>query len=373
MRISFIRGAYLNNFEGQNYQLPNSKYKMTGYSSLMPIDSHVSFPVVKLPSLADIQIVPFLNKPIKYIANRTLGDSQLLWGLEKYISGSDIVHVGDPHYYYSYQAAMLKAKKQVKKLISTWWETIPFNNESTIAKKRIKKYTMNQVDMFLCYSEKARKCLLTEGVLSNKITVIPLGVDLTLFSPKINNESKNITILFVGRLVEEKGIMDVYEAFKRIAHSNKQTKLKIVGSGPLRDKLQSLIQKDGFQNKVTLEHKSYQEMPKVFNQADIFCVPSKKTVTWEEQYGMAFIEAMASGLPIVSYTTGAIPELVGGGGLLVQTGDTELLAQLLKRVCSDIQLRSKIGTIGRERAVKLFDAKKTAYAIEKLYTQIIHE
>ena len=133
-RFALIRGAYLNNFEGQNYQ-----FSLVGYSSLFPLDSQVPFPLVKLPSIADMQRIPFLTIPIKIIANRTLGDSQILIGLEKHIVGCDIVHTADPHYYYSYQAALLKERKKIKKVVCTWWETIPFNNESTAAKKKIKK------------------------------------------------------------------------------------------------------------------------------------------------------------------------------------------------------------------------------------------
>ena len=141
MKVAFVRGAYLNNFEGQNYNLDKKTFQISGYSSLWPIDSHVPFSVIKLPSPADLQKFPLCNKPIKYIANRTLGDSQLLWRLESHIQDADIVHVADPHYFYAYQAAVLKAHGQIKKLVSTWWETIPFNNESVSAKKRIKKYT----------------------------------------------------------------------------------------------------------------------------------------------------------------------------------------------------------------------------------------
>ncbi|MFH0772823.1 MAG: glycosyltransferase family 4 protein [bacterium] len=362
MKISFIRGAYLNNFEGQNY--PSG---ITGYSSLIPIDSHVSFPVIKLPSLADLQTISFLNKPIKYITNRTLGDSQILWGLEQYIAGSDIAHVADPHYYYSYQAARLRAKGDIKKLISTWWETIPFNNESTEAKKKIKHFTMKNVDHFICHCEKAKQCLIAEGIAKDATSLIPLGVDTTVFYPSIKKDTKNFTILFVGRLVEEKGILDLYEAFKQVIGHEKFILLKIVGSGPLKNKLQSAIQKDGLQKIVEIDHKSYEDMPKIFRQADVVCVPSKKTVTWEEQYGMVFVEAMASGIPIVSYTTGAIPNVVHNCGLLTNEGNIKQLGVLLKKLYSDRQLRLKIGTMGRERAKELFDSKKAAQAIEKLY------
>lgn len=362
MKISFIRGAYLNNFEGQNYALP-----ITGYSSLFPLDTQVPFPVIKLLSIADLQRIPYLEKPIKYIANRTWGDSQILFGLESHITHSDIVHVADPHYYYAFQAAQLKKKGKIRKLISTWWETIPFNNESTFAKKRLKKFVMSQADLFLCYTERARECLITEGVRVEKISVIPLGVDLKRFHPNENKAGERKTILFVGRLVEEKGILDLYEAFKKIIQDKKPVSLKIVGSGPLESKLRALIQKDNLQEYVTIEQKSYQEMPEAFRQADMLCVPSKKTKTWEEQLGMVFIEAMASGIPIITYNTGAIKGIVGDAGIAVDEGDIQGLVTSIIRIIEVKELGYKIGTIGRERAERLYDAQKTKANIYTLY------
>jgi glycosyltransferase involved in cell wall biosynthesis len=364
MKISFIRGAYLNNFEGQNYDLP-----MKGYSSLFPLDSHVPFEVTKLFSLADLQRIPPFSKPIKYIANRTLGDAQILFGLERQIWGADIVHVADPHYYYSYQAAKLREKGKIKKLVCTWWETIPFNNEGTTAKKNIKKYTMRQVDQYICYTKKAKECVLAEGVNESKIVVIPLGVDLQKFRPAVHS-NKKCTILFVGRLEKEKGILDVYEAFKQLTKSEKNSLLRIVGRGPLEGKLRKMTKNDGLENYITIEQKAYSEMPMVYAQADTLCVPSKKTQTWEEQLGMVFIEAMASGLPIVSYSTGAIPEVVGEAGILLKDGDIEGLGQSFKRLTEDTQMRVKLGTMGRERAEKMFDCEKTRERIYKLYKEM---
>lgn len=366
MKISFIRGAYLNNFEGQNYDLP-----LTGYSSLFPLDANVPFPLVKLPSIADLQKIPFLRKPIKYIANRTLGDSQILFGLENYLRGSDIVHVADPHYYYAYQAARLKAKGAIKKLISTWWETIPFNNQSTLAKKRIKGHVMSYVDQFLCYTEMAKECLIAEGVGAEKIAVIPLGVDLTQFHPTRHKARNRKTVLYVGRLVEEKGILDLYKAFKMVARDVQRVTLRIVGTGPLENTIRKLIQKDGFQDTVIIEHKTYQEMPSVYQQTDVLCVPSKKIKTWEEQYGMVFVEAMASGIPVVSYPTGSIPAIVGNAGLLAKESNIEELSALIIRIIRTKELGKKIGTIGRERAEKLFDARKSRNNIYKLYKSLI--
>jgi len=278
--------------------------------------------------------------------------------------------VGDPHYYYSYQAAKLRARGMIKKLISTWWETIPLNNESTAAKKRIKKYTMHYVDRFVCYAEKAKQCLIAEGINENIISHIPLGVDTSIFYPAQIKKNKDFMILFVGRLVEEKGILDVYEAFKQIVSNGEGVALKIVGMGPLENTLQSLIQKDNLQDRVIIENKSYQEMPEVFRQADLLCVPSKRTSTWEEQYGMVFIEAMASGLPIVSYSTGSIPEVVGNAGLFAKENNINELVTLIIRIIKTRDLGVKLGTMGRERVERMFDAQKIAATIDKLYKQL---
>jgi len=367
MKISFVRGAYLNNFEGQNFDL-----HVTGYSSLFPLDSNVPFPIVKLPSIADLQKIPLFDKPIKYIANRTLGDSQILFGLEKNIIYSDIVHVADLHYYYSYQAAQLKKKRLIKKLVSTWWETIPFNNESTDAKKRIKKYCMSQVDRFFCYTEKAKKCLIEEGVDAQRISVLPLGVNTSLFKPCLSTKQSKFNILFVGRLVEEKGILDLYTSFKQLIEDGNNAFLRIIGTGPLKGILQNHIQKDGFQDKITIEKKSYKEMPEVYQQASVLCVPSKKTKTWEEQYGMVFVEALASGLPIVSYDTGVIKSIVGNGGIIVAENDISGITNSLERIMK-AELRGKIGTIGRERAELFFNSQKTKQTISKLYKGLFLE
>jgi len=365
MKISFIRGAYLNNFEGQNYNLP-----LVGYSSLFPLDRTVSFPLIRLPSLADLQRISLLNIPIKFIANRTLGDSQIMFGLEQRIGHSDIVHIADPHYYYSFQAAKLRARGKIKKLICTWWETIPFNNEGTSAKKRIKEYTMNQVDLFITYSAKAKMCLEKEGVPSKKIHMIPLGIDIAIFHPQPESKSKVFTILFVGRLVEEKGILDLYDAFKIILKSESNIVLRIIGSGPLENTLNSAIKKDGLLSKISIETMAYRDIPQAYQQAHVLCVPSKTTETWEEQYGMVFIEAMASGLPIVSYNTGAISEVVGEAGLLAQEGDVAGLATMIIRIIRERELGVKLGTIGRERAEDKFDAEKTAAKIKKVYMSL---
>jgi len=367
IRVGLVRGAYLNNFEGQNYFFDKNEISLTGISSLRPIHQHFPFPVIRLFSLADIERISLLQKPFRYLANRLIGGDQILFFLEKYASSFDIFHTADPHYYYSYQLAKLRKKGKIQRLLVTSWETIPYNNESVFKKKMVKRYVLHWADKFLCHTEKARQSLIKEGVEKEKINLIRLGVDLTRFKPQKRANAEKITVLFVGRLVKEKGILDLYRAFRKVFTVHKNLRLIIVGQGKLKNKLRRLVGEDGLEKIIFLTQKNYSEMARVYRQADIFIFPSKTTKTWEEQYGMALIEAMASGLPIIAYRSGAIEEVAGKSGILVRENDGDGLAYNLEKLVNDRSLRIKKGKESRLRAEKYFDALKTARQIEKLY------
>jgi glycosyltransferase involved in cell wall biosynthesis len=161
--------------------------------------------------------------------------------------------------------------------------------------------------------------------------------------------------------------MDLYEAFRQCAITDSHIKLNVVGSGPLASVLRNTIQTDGFGRRVRIMHSTYATMPAIYQQADMFVLPSRTISTWEEQLGMVLMEAMASGLPVIAYAAGAIPEIVGNGGLLIPEGDVVHLAHSIKQVMADTQKRIKLGTMGRERAKKQFDARNTAQKIYAYY------
>lgn len=368
LRVAFVRGRYLNNFEGQNYVFERDKVALTGISSLESIHEDFPFDVVKLPSIVDLERFGrfgLLEKVIKYSCNRILGDSQILFGLENLKDSFDIFHSADPHYYYTYQLARLRAANRIKRLVITSWETISFNNESVYKKQQIKRYSQRYADLFICYTHKAKQALIEEGIPKAKIKVIKLGVDLSRFKPQ-GQEHKDISVLFVGRLVDEKGIMDLYEAFKGIRNA----KLRIIGEGPLKFPLKELIRQDGLADRVKIEMETYDQMHKVYQRADLFVLPSKKTKTWEEQYGVVLVEAMASGLPVVAYATGAIPEVLGNVGILVKEGDIGGLTASIIRIISDKNVRTKLGKMGRERAEREFDRISNAQKIKKIYENL---
>lgn len=372
LKVAFVRGKYLNDFEGQNYIFDGNNIRLTGVSSEKSIHQTFPFAVIRLKSISDWENDK-LRRIIKIISNRTLGDSQILFGLENLSSDFDIFHTADPHYYYSYQLAKLRSSNKISCLLTTSWETIPFNNETIIKKREMKRFVLQNSDQFLCYTIKAKNCLIKEGIENHKIHVIRIGVDLNRFKAQ-SVKRKIINILFVGRLVEEKGILDLYESFRNIQQSvnniSKKVNLIIIGDGRLKTKLINYINKDGLDKFVKIETKPYDEIPNVYNNADIFVLPSKTTKTWEEQYGMVLIEAMATGLPIIAYRSGAIPEIVENAGILIDEGNVSDLSNTLVQLIADCNLRLKLGKIGRIRVEKEFDSKKQAKKLKKLYENI---
>ncbi|PIY72046.1 hypothetical protein COY87_03040 [Candidatus Roizmanbacteria bacterium CG_4_10_14_0_8_um_filter_33_9] len=382
IKIALIRGAFLNNFEGQNYnvkELKGCKLQVTGVGSIKTIHQNLLFKVIRLPSLSDYNVIGRCGRAI---ANRTIGDIQNLFGLEKYASQFDIFHTADPHYHYSFQLAKLRKENKIKKLVVTSWETIPHNNETVSKKKNNKYFVIKYTDHFICHTEKAKRCLIQEGVTENKISVIRLGVDLQKFqnpnsksqtNSKFQNSNK-IQILFVGRLVKEKGIWDVYEVYKRIQNlkiKSQNITLRFVGEGSEKNKLLERIKKDNLENKVSVISKTYDEIPEEYRKADIFIAPSKKTLTWEEQYGMVFIEAMATRLPIITYDTGAIKEIVGDAGIFCKENDISCLFRSLNLLIFHKNERLKIGTIGKERVRNMFDCKKTTKKLKEMYCSVM--
>lgn len=343
MKVAFVRGAYLNNFEGQNYSHLPKSLQITGISSKRPLHSAFPFPVRKLFSLTDFGVP-------NWLANRTIGDNQCLFGLEEAVQEFDIIHTADPHYYYTYQLAKLRRSGKIKKLISTSWETMPFNNESVAAKKRIKRFSMKHIDHFICYTDRAKKCLLKEGVKAPKITVIPLGVDLKKFKPDAKDiarqKNRKIRILFTGRDVPEKGLQDLRTSMIPLLEAGK-AELLIAGN-------------------IT-----YEQMADAYRLADLFVMPSKTTETWEEQYGMSLVEAMATGLPIVAYRSGSIPEVLGKSGILVKEGDTKSLAKQLDSLVRSVSMRKKLSRLSRSRAEKIYNSRIFSKKIFNFYSSLL--
>lgn len=361
MTIYIVRGAFLNPFELQNYSPLNEEFDIKCVSSKFPISKDIDLPLIKLWSPTDIP-----NLPFKYpILNRFFTDAHKLFGLEKTIRGADIVHVAETYYNYTHQAILAKRKGHIKKVISTVWEVIPHNNEGIRGRKEFKRMARENIDHYIAVTELAKKALVKEGVPEKKISVIRVGVDLDKFKPTSGKKAKSIlNILCVARLVPEKGIEDLLHAFLNIKQTNNKVHLTFIGSGPLRHST------TGYKG-ISVKQVPYKNMAREYAKADIFCLPSRQTKTWQEQYGMVLVEAMACGLPIVSTDTGAIPEVCGEVALYSKPGELSGLQTNLEKLIYNEQLRQSMALSARVRAEDLFDCLRVAPQIGDLYRKVL--
>lgn len=189
--------------------------------------------------------------------------------------------------------------------------------------------------------------------------ILPMGCDTTVFSPskRVENyfgQNGKKVVLFVGRLAEKKGVTYLIEAMKQV-----DALLVIAGDGPLRESLQR--QAAPLADKVRfVGSKTHEELQLLYPSADVFAAPSVQAKDGDiEGFGLVFLEAMASGLPVVASRSGGIPDLVhdGENGLLVEPGNPAALAAALTRILRNESLRRQFVTAG------LHTAKENDYTV----------
>jgi glycosyltransferase involved in cell wall biosynthesis len=367
-KIAIIRGANLNSWELRNYEPLLDRYDITAFATTANrYDvSGINIPVVKVeahPSHPDIFVE----------------------GFEDMIAGADIILSADITWFYSMQAVLAK-KKHGCRVVCLEWENIPFAYEDVEFVKHVKRVVRTNADRFIAVSGMAKHALTLEGVREDIIDVIPMGVDLNRFNPACRNgdnlmrktvgASKGETIiLYVGRLVWEKGVYDLlHAAADLIRDVGSAVKLLIVGDGPEKEGLMRRADELGIsRNVVFAGNISYEHMHHVYCLADIFVLPSVPTKRWQEQLGMSLIEAMACGLPVITTYSGALPEVVGDAGILVQPGDSRGLCRAFRSILLDRNLRHVKGLHSRMRAEERFSCIKTAAAIGRVFEKVLQQ
>ncbi len=189
----------------------------------------------------------------------------------------------------------------------------------------------------------------------NRIAVVMPGINYTYWQEQLNKEHKidtrQIRILCVARHYPRKGIADLIYAMNILRQKNLPIYLDLVGCGPELRTNQKLIAELGL-NKIIDVHGDIGNRDRMINfyrNADIFCLPSH-----HETFGLVFLEAMASALPVVTYDSTAIPEVVPDNcGILCETCNIEELAGALEKLINDSQLRTKLAGNGLKLASQM--------------------
>ena len=182
-----------------------------------------------------------------------------------------------------------------------------------------------------------------------RCTVIWNGVDLDRFRPPLEPRWQRpgpLRCVAVGRLVECKGLGALLRAMSILGPGRVQ--LEIVGSGPCETALRALAAELGVAESVQFAGALGRDaVAEAHRRADLYTMAPRA-----ESFGIAFAEALASGLPVVGSTVGGIPEFVEAGrnGLLVRPDDPAALAEAIRRFADSPTLRAEFGARNREKA-----------------------
>lgn len=195
---------------------------------------------------------------------------------------------------------------------------------------------------------------------SGRARVIPLGVDLDTYRPRAASAGplETIVVGFLGRLVTEKGLYTLLDA----ATLEPRMRLRIAGDGPLSGELHAATVARGLGDRVELLGAIDPDaVPAFYSTLHVLAVPSIPRAGWTEQFGRVAVEAMAAGIPVVSSDAGALPDVVGGAGIVVPAGDTAALATAL--IAASTTRAAELRAAGLVRAAECsWDAVAHAYA-----------
>ncbi len=204
--------------------------------------------------------------------------------------------------------------------------------------------------------------------LSGELELLPLGVDVDRFRPVVREPpTQRLRIGFVGRLVPVKGAHVLLAA----AALDGRLDVDVYGAGPEGIRLEAQAVALGVSGRVTFHgHVDESVLPDVMPNFDVLAVPSIPVPGSLEQFGRAVVEAQASGVPSVASASGALPDVVGDAGLLVEPGDPAALCAALARVLDEPGLWSRLRDSGLH-SVERFSWAGVAGLQEDLYRRAI--
>lgn len=180
-------------------------------------------------------------------------------------------------------------------------------------------------------------------------------------------------VLSVGRLVPRKGFDVLIRAFDIVRRAIPSATLEIVGDGPERARLESLVEKLDLTDSAHLRGSvSDDELAHQYASATLFVLPTRETPDDAEGFGLVFLEAAAHGLAVVAGRGGGVGEAVADGktGFLVDPTDPQVVVEAIVKLLSDEQLRHTMGNAGRERALRNFDASTQADRLARILERL---
>lgn len=219
----------------------------------------------------------------------------------------------------------------------------------------------------ICISDFTRSQLmmLCDTPDQEKLHVVHCGIPLERFRPRVELEEPEPLLLYVGRLVPEKGQAVLLQALSLVRRRGGRVAATLVGEGPQRSGLEALAEELDVRAHVHFAGAlGQEEILALYERATVFCLPS-----FAEGVPCVLMEAMAMEIPVISTVIAGIPELIENerSGLLVAPGRADQLADAIERLISDPELRRRLGAQGAEKVAAEFSSRGTAEDLHAVF------
>ena len=204
----------------------------------------------------------------------------------------------------------------------------------------------------------------------DRLTVVPVGVDHTVFRPYDNVVKKKGRLMVTSSSdVPMKGLVPLLEAIAKL-RAERDIDLIVIGQPRAKGRVALAMERLGLNDIVTtISGVSDEELARLYGEAEVAIVPSLY-----EGFSLPAIEAMSCGVPVVATTGGALPEVVGVSGetgLLVEPNNPDALVGAIAQLLDDAELRARLGAAGRERVIERFTWQVTARGTAACYDAIL--
>lgn len=264
-------------------------------------------------------------------------------------------------------------KLNAKNLFFTWWN-LPYALKFPAS--ALEAYNLRHSHGIVSGNQDGLDVLRQRGY-NGEIRVMPqLGVDESLFRPQAQPElaaqlgiqPDEFVIGFVGRFVEEKGLLTLCDAVAGLA-KEKPWKLLLLGRGELKEQLTAKAEKAGIGDRlIIIESVPHDDVSRYINLMNALVLPSQSTekfktltsVGWKEQFGHVLIEAMACQVPVIGSDSGEIPHVIGDVGMVFAEGNADALRDCLVRLMSQPEMAIALSKQAYSKAMKCYTNRALA-------------
>jgi phosphatidyl-myo-inositol dimannoside synthase len=246
----------------------------------------------------------------------------------------------------------------------------------------VMRFVHRRASAAIANSKNSARLLVDAGVPESLIHVVYPGVDTDRFHPEVSARGVRdryapggeLLLVSVGRLQQRKGHDTALVALREVRARIPNVRYLIVGDGDQRARLEALTDDYGLRDIVTFTGEvPYDELPQYFAGSDIFLMPNRIVGDHDlEGFGLVFLEAAATGKPVIGGRNGGVPEAVAEDetGLLVEGTDPAELVAAIIRLGASPELRRQLGDAGRKRVLAQFTWNSAAAAVLALHDDI---